>query len=208
MSILLSLQVSGAKRVRRGHEHYWACILKLGRNGASFKSKDVVDLCDIDRPEFVYDYLRRLEKAGYIKDVGKAPRGKGRPAVFELVRAPQETPRINRDGSPGLQGNAQKQMWNAMRILPIFSAQELAVQSSTDEVKVPASSAKRYCTSLVSAGYLSVRDPGSGSRPAIYSLKPGHNTGPRPPAVLRGKAVWDQNRKQIMGRVLAEEEAL
>ena len=97
-------------------------------------------------------------------------------------------------------------MWNVIRKGRLFHARELAVQASTDEVKVEHETAKRYVRELESAGYLSVRDPGAGRKPRIYMLKPGHNTGPRPPAILRAKVVWDRNKGEIMGRVLAEEE--
>ncbi|MCB1473805.1 MAG: hypothetical protein KDJ68_13225, partial [Rhodobiaceae bacterium] len=67
-------------------------------------------------------------------------------------------------------------------------------------------SAKRYAQALEKAGYLSVRDPGGPGRGRAYRIKPSMNTGPRPPAILQMKAVWDQNRNEVMGRVLAEEE--
>ena len=205
MSILLHLQLRGVKRVLRGHDHFWKVIRTLGKDEATFTDHDVIDLSDADDTSDVRDYLRRLEAGGFIERTGTEKHGRTRSAVYRLRKVQDETPRINRDGTRCLQGRGQIQMWNVIRMGRPFNARELAVQASTDEVKVAHDTAKRYLRELENAGYLSIRDPGAGRRPRVFMLKPGHNTGPKPPAILRAKAVWDQNRNEIMGRLLAEE---
>ena len=206
MSILLELQVGGARRVRRGIDHYWAVIQKIGADGNYFTVTDIVDLSDVNERRVVSDFTQRLVKGCYIKCIGERPTGGKPAALYKLISPQDETPALTRDGSPGRQGRGQQQMWNVIRKGIAFTPSELAIQASTDEVKVSVNSAKRYAQALDAAGYLSVRDPGGPGRQRTYRIKPAMNTGPRPPAILQMKAVWDQNRNEIVGRVLAEEE--
>lgn len=60
-------------------------------------------------------------------------------------------------------------------------------------------------THLSRAGYLQVLRQASPKVQQIWRLKSSMNTGPNPPKILRTKVVYDANRKEIMGRPVAEE---
>jgi hypothetical protein len=80
-----------------------------------------------------------------------------------------------------------------MRALRAFSAGELAVTASTDDLGVSVRMARSYIAALVRAGYVAE----IGQRTAIgqvaqWRLLPTGNTGPRPPAITRAGLV-DRN---------------
>lgn len=150
----------------------WAAIRQLRR----FTWLQLSDLTAL-QPEQFKDYLQALRHGGYL-EVSEA--GRGKRAVWTLLRdTGVETPRLRPDGTP-LPVTAQQRLWSAMRSLQTFDLPGLALSAG-----VPLSTAKRYATALARAGYL-VSRPGH-----PYRLLPGRITGPRAPAVRRGKRIHD-----------------
>lgn len=130
-------------------------------------------------PERMLDYLQALRQGGYLT-VSRAQIGQR--AVHRLVKdTGVETPRVRPDGSL-LPPSRQQKLWAAMRSLQTFDVQGLALSAG-----VPVSTAQRYATALVRAGYLVSR------RGHPYRLLPGRITGPRAPKILRGKRIHDPN---------------
>ena len=100
-------------------------------------------------------------------------------------------------------------MWNVMRG-PTgrngFSAADLVRFGSTDTSPVTLRAAKTYIRNLADAGYLHAFEPHGTKAPTTWRLKPSMNSGPKPPAILRARIIWDQNRERIIGDVIAAEE--
>lgn len=217
MSIQLELRVTSGKPVYRGHDHYWSVIRDLGKGGRMFTFEDIDLRCNDLDGKSISDFVCRLCKAGYLgvtetlhgqtdkpRTTNTAVR---RQNVYRLVKAPAATPILNRDGSPGKQGQGQVQLWNAMRSLSSFDAKELAIAASTADVPVQRTTALAYIKRLETASYLQVLRTGKAASPGIWRLKPSMNTGPKPPKILRTKLVYDANLKKIMGTLIAEEVA-
>ncbi|QFT70718.1 hypothetical protein FIU93_28295 [Labrenzia sp. THAF35] len=211
MSIQLELTVTAGTPIFRGHDHYWSVVRDLGKDRRTFTRREVA-LRSNDRDDTcVGDFLKRLHAAGFLEVIDQkrlantAGGGTALHNVYRLLKRPSATPIINRDGTPGTQGLAQLHLWNAMRALSSFTLIELAVSASTDSVEVPRETAKRYVTHLSRAGYLQVLRQASPKVQQIWRLKSSMNTGPNPPKILRTKVVYDANRKEIMGRPVAEE---
>lgn len=145
------------------------------------------------------DYLRRLVAAGIVEQLSaRTPRAGAR---FRLVRdLGVEPPRVTASGAIDDMPTDQERMWQAMKVLGTFRVPDL--QASTGIASAPA--VKSYVARLHCAGYLAVVEPAvTGRRLASYRLLASRNTGPRPPAIRRGKIVFDQN----LGRQVWPEEA-
>ena len=84
-------------------------------------------------------------------------------------------------------------MWNALRATRGFlTTIELAVAASTDTVQVSRSAATRYLNALDCAGYLTTAY--RLRQTACYRLAPLYNTGPKAPALVGRKGLFDFNR--------------
>ena len=154
----------------------------------------------------VGDYLACLVAAGQVSKVQAADRARSvaDAARYRLVRdTGHHAPRLRRDGTPVSQGSGTENMWRTMQMLGEFSARDLAVHSTTDDVVVSDLTAKAYLTQLAKAGYLRIvraADNLAGHR-AVYRLV--RRSGPRPPQIQRLKRVYDPNTGEVFG---AEEE--
>ncbi len=202
MSVILPLKVQPGEPILRGNAHYWHAMRMLtdADRAAEFTAADVVGLCNRGDHRRVNLYLAALTAAGIVE---ATPAPKPQPTRYRLLKRPGVAPSVRADGSQVTTGH--EAMWTAIRALRVMSARELSVSAATDAVKVPIETAKRFLRCLSDAGYLKIEKPGNNKTSAIYRLKPSMDTGPLPPAILRTKLVYDQNRNQVMGQVLAEE---
>lgn len=179
-------------RVPRGYQGFWDIIRDIAP--LPFTLSDIEQRTNVRR-DTVRDYVKRLERAGYIEQTGATDAGA---LVYRLVRnTGAYAPRLQRDGTEVMQGNGQDQMWRAMKMLDRFTARELAVHASTEDVPVKESTAKAYIKHLLKAGYL-VDNRQPAPRPRTYRLKPSMNTGPLAPQVQRTDYVFDPNRNTVM----------
>ncbi|MEQ8346190.1 MAG: hypothetical protein RIB84_22395 [Sneathiellaceae bacterium] len=155
-------------------DRIWAAIREL----KSFTWLQLSDATGLEPQQFK-DYLQVLRLAG-LMDVSATDRGKR--AVWTLLKdTGVETPRLRPDGTK-LPPSGQQRLWSAIRSLQHFDIEGLALSAN-----VPAETAKRYATALSSAGYL----VSLGMR--RYRLLGSRVTGPRAPAIRRGKRVYDAN---------------
>jgi hypothetical protein len=191
------IDVMVAARHPEGRDVIWAAIRQLG----TFTALDVEDATRI-HPDTVKTYARALERGGYLERVpapGRDGQGRYARATWRLVRdVGIEAPRVQNDGRPVTQGQANEQMWRTMKILGEFTYLDLAVQAATPECAVAEGAAKSYCKVLARAGYLVHARPPSARAHTLYRFVPSRNTGPRPPMIQRIKAVFDPN----LGRVV------
>ncbi|WP_299440241.1 hypothetical protein [uncultured Rhodospira sp.] len=205
--------IEGALRVKvkRGHQGIWEAIRE--RRGAPWTVRDIWIDTDIQAPDSVRDYVRRLELAGYVERVGHVEREGGRTsraraALWCLVRdAGPEAPRLRRDGTES-PPTGQEAMWRTLRMIGRdgVTADDMAVMASTDTRPVSRGAAHCYLGHLCRAGYLRVVEEGRpGHKPGTgtltrYALRAGMNTGPAAPMIARiSHAVWDPNRNEFMG---------
>lgn len=150
----------------------------------------------------IKSYLKRLKKAGHIEvvDEQRHNNGAARTYIYRLVNdTGVDAPRLNKDGTPSKQGLGREQMWRSMKIMGEFTAKDLAIHSSTEDVTVSEASAKDYLKHLAKAGYFAVRVPNRGSHSQTrYKLLPSRWRGPKAPMIQRVKAVYDPNLGKIV----------
>lgn len=175
-----------------GRQAMWEAMRRLKR----FTLADL-DHLNVER-DTIKTYVRSLVRGGYLKTARQASSG-GRytPAAYELVQdVGLEAPKLRRDGSPALQGQAREHMWRTMKMMSQFTPRDLSVTASTEDVAVNEEDAKSYVKHLFAAGYLSALRPGKPPRTqGLYRLT--KNTGPKPPMVTRAKVVFDPNLNRI-----------
>ena len=185
-------------RVPRGHQGFWEIIRDL----KTFRVSDVDQRSNVHKAT-VRDFIKRLLKGGYIEAVAEDDDGT---VHYRLVKDQAEAPRLRRDGSPAADvGLGQDHMWRAMKMLGSFTARDLAIHASTDDVQVRLNTAASYIKHLHRAGYLAIQQaakpghrPGAGTV-AVYRLIPTMISGPLAPQVMRSEWVWDPNTKQVRG---------
>ncbi|QND45233.1 hypothetical protein HB780_05615 (plasmid) [Rhizobium lusitanum] len=203
MPLVLKLTAKKGKPVIRGSDHFWSVMMDHAVADDSFSIADIFGGSNTWK-EDVKDFVRRLEKAGFIERVPLMS-----PIRWKVQIKQRTTPKVRRDGTIVAGASRLQAMWNTMRS-PVsrsgFTAQDIVAWGSTDELKIVKGTALNYITTLASAGYLIQLAPGNRHKLAIWRLSPGMNTGPLPPMVLRTKVVFDQNRHEVVGESIAEEE--
>ncbi len=156
---------------------------------AGFTRLDIAVAAGLELPT-TRKYLESLLKAGFI---GGPPPRPGQTKTYTLLRDNGlEAPRLTRDGQP-LPPTAQELMWRTLRILGDFDCHDLVSHATTPEVAVALTAAQDYLKHLHHAGYVTVVTKAGPQQLSRYRLIPSKYTGPRPPMVLRTKAVFDPN---------------
>ena len=147
--------------------------------------------------DYVREYCLGLAAAGYIAETDESTAMTKKPGVvtiWELVNdIGIDAPRVRKNGTPVTQGDGRKNMWEAMRIIRIFTSRELAVAASMPDCLVQESTAADYAKHLCHAGYLKK----TGDR---YQFLPSAYTGPMAPQIQRTKRVWDPNQQKVRWR--------
>lgn len=198
MSKVLKIEI---RRPLRGFEHFWSVMRQASAERGNFTVADVVACSSGATASDVWDYLKRLDRAGLAERTGEKRPGNAAGAscdVWRLKRTHGPAPRLRRDGSECPIGG-QARMWIAIRSLREFTTAELAYAASMDAPMRPTTVAS-YVRRLFAAGYLTQRGQ-------TYRLKPSMNTGPEAPKILRTHTVWDPNRRVLMGQPTTEEVA-
>lgn len=209
MAAVLALTVSKAEPLRRGQDHLWRCVRTLGAEGKLFTSGDLAAVSAETTRANVTTFLRRLEGAGWIEARGKrAGPGRSPATLWALIREQEATPRLGKDGEDrGVSG--QQAMWNVVRG-PMgrggFDVRDLVAWGSVEGATIAPMTARSFVQALKRGGYLQLLDPGKGSRPARWRLRPAMNTGPKPPMCFRAKLIFDANLGRVVGETTAEED--
>lgn len=208
MPVALKLTVAKAEPILRGQDHLWRVIRAMGDADRRFSASQVASVSQEPHSGTVTTFLRRLMLAGVVeRDGALRSTTNGRlEHVYRLLRSPEHTPHLTRYGMRPT--TAQQQLWNVMRG-PLaragFTYADLVAYGSTDDLTIPAVTARSYITLLFKAGYLLQLHPGGPGKPALWRLRPAMNTGPLPPMALRTKLIFDQNRHRVVGDTIAEE---
>lgn len=207
MPALVKIRIAGAEPLRRGKDFLWSVMRELHASGQPFTIGDVWKRSDDPHRAAVGHYIRRLETAGFVERTGEIRLeidGRNHQPLFRVARPQSATPVVSRAGAESQFGLRQQNMWNVMRReRDGFTAKELAILASTDDVKVAVRTASCYCRRLEGAGILgSKRGSGTACR---WWLKGSGNTGPKPPIIVQAKLVFDQNTSRIVGEIIAVE---
>lgn len=171
-------------------EKMWAAI----RQEKTFTQAQIIQLAECNETK-VRDYLRSLKASGYVRVIKEyTPRTA---AVFELANdTGVDAPRVRKDGTM-LPASGRNRMWNAMRVLRVFTAAELASAASLPEAPVAETEAAYYCRWLAQGGYLVQHDDG-------WQFIPAKFTGAKAPQILRVKALFDPNLGTVVYQPAAE----
>ncbi|SIP89071.1 hypothetical protein SAMN05880590_10122 [Rhizobium sp. RU35A] len=204
MRMQVRLDIKGARPLRNGSAFWWAEILERTRDGGAFTYADLDGASEPYHEKYLGQFLRKLEEAGYIE---RQPTDESA-RTYVLVKRRSYCPVIAEDGSDSNVGKRQQAMWNVMRRRRQgFTVDELAIDASTEGAIIARNTAKQYCLLLKNAGLLVIQRVGKrGETRNVYVLKGSANTGPRPPRRMRARLVFDPNRNQVFGDVIAEEE--
>lgn len=161
-------------------EKMWAAMRQEG----AFTQSRIAHLAGCGKSK-VQDYLKGLMAAGFVVKLD----GGGKPftkAVYELARdTGVDAPRVRTDGTL-LPASGRTRMWNAMRILKVFTVDELVDAASLPDALIAASEAAYYCRWLEQGGYLWFCW-------GLWTFKPAKFTGAKAPQILRIKALFDPN---------------
>lgn len=194
------LELAGGVGLR---QRLWARIRACAKKDRDFSLAELV--VGSENTATARDYLIGLEKGGWITlTAGPARQGDKTAKRWRLEQDNGvEAPRVRRDGRPVTQGQAQEQMWRALRMLATdINARELAAHATTPDVAVKVVAAHDYLGNLAAAGYLETIAPGHGTGrggvQARYRLRAERNSGPRPPMVCRTQAVYDPNEGRVV----------
>lgn len=172
-----------------GRDAVWQAIRELSEPpGAEFTQHDLFRRVDSGE-DLIRDQLRRLVRAGIVGEVAPPVR-QVRTRYLLLRDLGVHPPRVTADGRLDEAPTDQERMWQAMKALPSFRVVDLQLCTGI----ASALTVQSYVSRLHQAGYLVVVEPAIvAKRTASYRLLTSKNTGPRPPAIRRGRIVFDLN---------------
>jgi len=172
-------------------EKMWAAM----RQEKRFTQSRIAHLAGCDKGK-VQDYLRGLCQAGFVRNMGEDCR-LFTVSEYELQKdVGVDAPRVRKDGAV-LPASGRSRMWNAMRILRVFTVAELVSAAGLPEAPIAVKEAVYYCCWLAQGGYLAGDGAGNG---AVWRFVPAKFTGAKAPQILRIKALFDPN----LGRVVCQ----
>lgn len=176
-------------------EKMWAAM----RREKSFTQAKIAGLAGCGKGK-VQDYLKGLMAAGFVAKRADTAKLFTR-AVYDLVKdTGVDAPRVRTDGTM-LPASGRNRMWNAMRVLGVFTVEELANAASLPEAPVAFNEALTYCAWLARGGYLARRGP---QPETVWQFIPAKFTGAKAPQILRVKALFDPNLGEVVYQPAAE----
>lgn len=93
-----------------------------------------------------------------------------------------------------VEASGRERMWRTAKMLRQFTANDLAIAASLPDAPVKLAEAVHYTLWLAKGGYLvAALPPHKGGKGRRTTWRFVRNTGPKPPMVLRTKALWDPN---------------
>ncbi len=187
---------------------YWRRACKFGPKG--FTTADLAGAsCGVSH-EAVHLWIRKMRKLGELVVLGSSSGQGGKDRFVYAVKRPRPKAPSLQFASEGKYGLVREQLWQTMRMLKgSWTVEELALASSTEEVKVLRDTAQRYVRALVRAGVVAIVKPATfsrcGSTAVRYAVSRAGNTGPLAPMLYKASFVFDRNLQQIVGESLVRE---
>jgi hypothetical protein len=176
-------------QIPASHDGLWSLIRWMGRAGPFALADLIAAVRGHIQPDDVRAFVRALERGGVLTPELAVP---DKPR-FRVDLRHVETPRLRPDGQP-LQGPQRHAlMWRSIKMLGLFTADNLAMAASLPDLAVTPAQAARYADDLTAGGYLISQSL------KLYRLRPDMNTGPAAPRVLRARFIWDANLCRVMG---------
>ncbi|MEX2480237.1 MAG: hypothetical protein WD928_05185 [Gammaproteobacteria bacterium] len=175
-----------------GCEEIWLSMEPLAKRGGGFTVDDVSQAanCTGGAAEI---YLARLQRHGHAQQVG-LKEGTGE-KIYDLTWRPWPVV-FDEIGRPSDDHARRTCLWRTVKMTGSFTAGQLAVIASTEEVPVTKKCAQRFIDRLEEAGYLmALAVPGRRSGDREWRLRPEMNTGPLPPRFCDLRLVYDVNRR-------------
>jgi len=171
----------------------WAAM----RNQRRFSINSAGDGAQVARST-AKSYVQSLVAGGVIVFDGMMTSAKGFPEkayTFTADDVSVAAPRVRKDGAASRIGAVQDQIWRTIKMLKVFTVHELAVEGSTEEVRVRPDTAIGYLRILAAAGYLVAEGRG---KAIIYRVVPTLCRGPEAPVVQDLQRVYDPNRRKVV----------
>lgn len=133
------------------------------------------------------DFYKKLRDLGILKRCGQ----EGHRHMF-TVMSTEDTVKF----AAKKRCTDQAALWASMRIMGVFSPDDLELTLSARTPKIERTEIVKYCSQLLSAGYLVVVQKANhkSKRPARYRLA--KNTGPLPPQMRQLRVMVDQNEER------------
>jgi hypothetical protein len=180
---------------------YWRKACEFGAKG--FSAADLAGTSCGESYTHAQQWIRKMRKLGELIVTGSSSSAGGNKFTYAVRRPRPKAPSLQ-FASGGKYGLAREQVWQTMRMLKgSWTVEELALASSTEDVKVLRDSAQRYVRALVRAGIVVIVRPATfskrGSTAVRYALSLAGNTGPLPPMLYQATFVFDRNLQQIIG---------
>lgn len=167
-----------------GREKMWAAM----RQEKTFTLSRIAYLAGCGKHK-VQDYVRGLMASGHVRKQNDAKLFAS--TEYTLVKdTGVDAPRVRLDGTL-LPASGRNRMWNVMRVLRMFTVEELAEAASLPDAPIAASEAAYFCRWLEQGGYLAR----GGS---VYQFIPAKFTGAKAPQILRIKALFDPNLGKVV----------
>lgn len=177
-----------ADRSNPGRQQIWE---QVRQQAGVFTVSDIEDATGADR-KTIRDYLACLAAGEYVQH---SPAPHGQQASYKLIKNTGfHAPRLRRDGTPVVQGQATEQLWRGMYMLKTFTFQDLI---ETASIQIPEGTVKAYCKMLLATGYLKVVKKASPKDGRIAKYRLVRNDGPKPPQIQRVKQVYDPNTDTV-----------
>ena len=166
----------------------WEAAARLGE----FRMTDLVTETGLSRYT-APKAIRLWERQGKLQTL----RRDGRAFVFRLIlddAGKAQQVEFEGDEPQGVERN----LWRAIRTLKRgYTAHDLAIHATTEQVNVSENQAHKYCQLLLAAGVLSpMRKAVPGHRKATYRLS--NDIGPRTPRLRKVQMLHDPNSRRLM----------
>jgi hypothetical protein len=175
--------VSEHTPVDRQEEDIWRFLKKHPK----FTNADVADACAASEWKRT-NYLRSLRRKGILKPCGR----EGSTQYFTIFES--QDVQIFAAKKRGVKEGA---MWQAIRVLKVFTPDDLRVALPSEPIPVTPTEIQNYCSLLTRAKYLTVMQRARpGTRPARYRLI--NDTGPLPPIKRQLMVVVDGNEDRVI----------
>jgi hypothetical protein len=180
-----------------GQEEFWQALGPLARRKGGFTGAEAASAAGITGAA-AHRHLLRLEKGSFAARGGVTAEGE---PIWQVRRHPMWPPVLEADGTPSKDHLLRANLWRAAKMVKTFTARELALVASTEEVPAPLAKARRFCELLSGAGYFAPLEGPGRTGEAEWMLKPAMNTGPLPPRICGVSLVYDLNRRCFFGHL-------
>jgi hypothetical protein len=153
-----------------------------------------------DHIDTVMTFLKALVKGKYLRTMPSPDAPVTRHVSLCLVHdIGRIMPPIRSDGSIGVRGLKQANMWRTIKMLKgIFTARDLMMAAAQPTASVTLDEARDYLSNLSLAGYVHAIERGGPNRLTRYVFNSSRNTGPLAPMVQRCRSVFDQNECRVV----------